>query len=179
MSLSCSKNLTQKEIQVYTEKGNLIVKKTAGELSGELMTQMKTGGIPLAISYCNTAALPLTSAMSKAEGVQIKRTSHKVRNPLNSPSENELLILRKYQQNLASGIPLEPIVELNQKGVPHYYAPIMIDKKCLVCHGTLDQELSKAADSIIKSRYPKDLATGFKEGDLRGIWSISFSKPAS
>ena len=133
----------------------------------------------MAVSYCNTAALPLTSEISKAEGVQIKRTSHKVRNPLNSPSASELLILHKFQDNLDAGVPLAPVVQLDQEGVPNYYAPILIDKKCLVCHGTLDQELSKTADSIIKSHYPKDLATGFKEGDLRGIWSISFSKPKS
>ena len=68
----------------------------------------------------------------------------------------------------------ESIVELDQLGKPHYYAPILFEKKCLMCHGTVDRELTKKADSIIKSFYPNDLATGFSEGDLRGIWSISF-----
>jgi len=31
-------------------------------------------------------------------------------------------------------------------------------------------------DSIIKKLYPFDIATGYSEGDLRGIWSITFLK---
>jgi len=34
--------------------------------------------------------------------------------------------------------------------------------------------VSKPTDSLIKTLYPNDLATGYKVGDLRGIWSIQF-----
>ena len=176
---SCNTSLSDKEIQAYKEKGSLISKSTGKELSGTLANKMKSGGLVEAVEFCNSAALPLTQEMSDRYGVDIKRTSLKTRNPLNKPSENEVLILSEFQANLENGIPLEPIVKLDQKGNPNYYAPIILEKKCLICHGTLDQELSKATDSLIKSHYPNDLATGFKEGDLRGIWSISFSKSKS
>ena len=177
---SCSDSLSDKEIKHFEEKGNLIAKKTAEELSGNLMSKMKEGGIPLAVEYCNTAALPLTSKISETEGVHIKRTALKLRNTANSPNEEEVQVINKFLSQLDQKVAPKPVVKLDPFGLPHYYAPILVDAKCLMCHGTIDQELSKKADSIIKSYYPKDLATGFREGDLRGIWSISFenySKP--
>ncbi|UCE93630.1 MAG: DUF3365 domain-containing protein [Flavobacteriaceae bacterium] len=171
---SCSKTLTRKEAELFKERGDQIVQKTTAELSGNLTSKMKEGGIPLAVEYCNTAALPLTSKISEAEKVSIKRTSLKTRNPLNDPSEEELKVLKKFSSRIKKNASPEPIVQIDQSGKPHYYAPILVEKKCLMCHGTVDKELSKNADSIIKSFYPNDLAVGFKEGDLRGIWSISF-----
>ena len=171
---SCADSLTKKEVELYTEKGNLIVKKTADELSGNLMAKMKEGGIPLAVEYCNTAALPITTNISKAEHVSIKRTSLKVRNPQNSPDIEEIEVINGFLSMINGNESPKPVVKIDQSGSPHYYAPILADAKCLMCHGALDQELSKQADSIIKTFYPKDMATGFKEGDLRGIWSVSF-----
>jgi len=171
---SCSDTLSKKEIELFTEQGNLIAKGTSEELSGKLMAKMKEGGIPLAVEYCNTAALPLTSKISKEEHVSIKRTSIKVRNPLNTANKEEIQIINKFLSMIDRNVPPKPLVKLDLSGNPHYYAPIFVDSKCLICHGTPDKELSRKADSIIKTYYPEDLATGFKEGDLRGIWSISF-----
>lgn len=176
---SCSDALSKKEIKLFTEKGDLIAKQTSEELSGTLMSKMKEGGLPLALAYCNTAALPLTQQMSDKHGVLIKRTSLKTRNALNKPSEAEIIILKEFQANIDQGISLEPKVALDQNRIPNYYAPILVEKKCLSCHGTIDKELSRPADSIIKSYYPNDMATGFTEGDLRGIWSITFPRSES
>ena len=177
--MSCEPSLSEKEVEGYKEKGILISKSTGTALSGTLTNKMKSGGMVEAVEFCNSAALPLTQQMSDKYEATIKRTSLKIRNPLNKPSESEIVILNKFQADIDMGIPLESLVQLDQKGVPSYYAPILLEKKCLICHGTLNQELSKSADSIIKSHYPNDMATGFKEGDLRGIWSISFPKSKS
>ena len=171
---SCTNSLSKKEIELFTEKGNLIAEQTTKELSEKLMDKMKEGGIPLAVEYCNIEALPLTSKISEAEHVHIKRTSLKVRNSQNSPNKEEVQVINKFLSMIDRNVSPKPIVKMNQSGSPHYYAPILVDSKCLLCHGTPDQDLSKKTDSIIKTYYPKDLATGFKEGDLRGIWSISF-----
>ena len=88
--------MSKKEIELFTEQGNLIAKRTSEELSGKLMAKMKEGGIPLAVEYCNTAALPLTSKISKEEHVSIKRTSIKVRNPLNTANKEEIQIINKF-----------------------------------------------------------------------------------
>jgi hypothetical protein len=173
---SCNTSLSDKEVEVYQEKGLLIAKSTGSELSATLTNKMISGGLVEAVEFCNTSALPMTKQMSDSYGVTIKRTSLKTRNSLNKPSEDEILILKEFQVNLDKDIPLEPVVQLNQKGDPSYYAPILVEKKCLICHGTLDRELSRSADSIIKSYYPNDLATAYQEGELRGMWSISFAQ---
>lgn len=169
---SCTNGLTQTEVK---EKGDLIVASTAKELSENLMSKMKEGGIPLAVGYCNTEAIPITDKMSESYGVYIKRTSLKTRNALNKPTDIEKIVLTKFESDHKKGITLQPIVKIENE-TAHYFSPILIEKKCLMCHGIPGKELSQAADSIIKANYPYDLATAYKEGDLRGMWSISFPK---
>ena len=112
--------------------------------------------------------------MSVQYGAEIKRTSLKIRNPENRPNEREVLVLNQFEDMMRKGDSLKPLVSLNDEGRPHYYAPILAQKKCLMCHGEVGKELSVVVDSIIKSHYPNDLATGYSEGDLRGIWSVAF-----
>lgn len=169
---SCEDHLTEKELG---ERGDLIAASTAQELSGNLMSKMKEGGIPLAVEYCNTAAIPMTDSLSKTFGAVIKRTSLKTRNPMNRPSDDEKALLEKFEMDHKNGEPLKIVVRVEGDSA-RYYKPILIEKKCLMCHGNLNKELSRPADSIIKSLYPKDLATGYTDGDLRGMWSISFPK---
>jgi hypothetical protein len=55
--------------------------------------------------------------------------------------------------------------------------PIMVESAlCLTCHGKPDNGLLKETNDFIKSKYPKDQATGYEIGDLRGMWSITFPK---
>lgn len=173
--VSCNNSLSTKEKEVYTAKGNEIVKATFAELSGNLMEQMKAGGPAQAIPFCNEQALPITNQLAEKFDVTIKRTSNKVRNSGNEPSERELQILEQYSNSLQNKTNLEPIVEVDAQNVKHYYAPIIAQANCLACHGTINETVAVKTDSIIKSLYPNDLATGYKEGDLRGIWSVSFN----
>jgi len=45
---------------------------------------------------------------------------------------------------------------------------------CEKCHGKIGSTLKEADYASIKSLYPEDMAIGYKTGDLRGMWSISF-----
>lgn len=173
---ACEPSLSEKEIRHYREQGDEIVKSASEKLSGTLMSKMKEGGATEAIGFCHQSALPITKKMGAYHDVEIKRTSLKIRNPENLPSEEELKVLLYYEDKLVEGKELNPLVSLDPSGRPSYYAPIRVQKKCLMCHGTPKQEVSSAIDSILKVKYPEDLAIGYNEGDLRGIWSISFPK---
>jgi hypothetical protein len=137
---------------------------------------MKSGGVLEAVPFCNTMAQPLTEEIEKKYNATIKRTSLSIRNEKNIPSEGEIIILNQYKNSFGKSETIEPIVTLDNSGTTHFYAPIILQKKCLSCHGTVGKEVTKQTDSIIKSYYPNDKATGFKEGDLRGIWSVTFNK---
>ncbi len=171
---SCQKGLSEKEIKEYTEKGKEITLSTSEHLGGQLMKSMKEGGTSSAIPFCTTMAMPLTEEMSVKYSTVIKRTSYKVRNENNAPTKDETRILSTYDKLIEANKQLKPIVEMDKSGSPHFYAPILLQQKCLACHGEIGKNVTVETDSIIKSIYPRDAAIGFKEGDLRGIWSIAF-----
>lgn len=173
---SCTKSISKKDIRSYTLQGNEIAQATQKTLGSNLSQKMKNGGVEAAIPFCNTMAMPLTAKMEAKYEVTIKRVSSKIRNEANSPSRAELKTIEIYQDLLLSGRGLDPVIEDNNENKIHYYAPILMQKKCLTCHGVLGAELTAQTDSLIKSIYPNDKATGFKEGELRGIWSITFTK---
>lgn len=170
--LSCNTSLSTKEKESYIVKGNEIAQASFNELSSQLMAQMKQGGPTQAIPFCNIQALPITNQLSEKYNVTIKRTSDKIRNPDNKATPRELEIIEDYKSLSSIKNILSPIVELDNNNKKHYYAPVLLKSNCIVCHG----ELSKSTDSIIKVLYPNDLAIGYKEGNLRGIWSITFNK---
>lgn len=173
-SIACNNTLSTKEKQEYTEKGKEITKASFKELSSNLIKQMKLGGPAQAVPFCNLQAMPITDKMAKKYDVIIKRTSDKVRNSKNKASKRELEIIKEYSTLIKNNEALTPIVELDENNIKHYYAPIKLNAKCLACHGELGNKLSVKTDSLIKSLYPNDKAIGYKDWDIRGIWSITF-----
>ncbi len=47
---------------------------------------------------------------------------------------------------------------------------------CLKCHGLPGKDIDANTLALLQKKYPEDKATGYKLGDLRGAWKISFSK---
>ncbi len=174
--LSCQSGFSEKEKAVYTQKGKEIAQATAQYLGGEVKKKMQEGGVAKAAPFCNAQAGNFTDEMSQKYHVTIKRTSHKLRNEDNAPTPEEKAQLTQYQNALKKREKLLPAVHKDAKEQVHVYLPIKVQKKCLACHGIPGETMQHEADSIIKQLYPKDKATGFKEGDLRGMWSITFQK---
>jgi len=174
--LSCQKDLTDKEKGEYISKGKEIAQTTVKKLGSNLMEHMKEGGPQQAIPFCNAAANTLTEEMAKKYSVSIKRTSLKIRNEKNKPNEAEETILKQYLASISNNEELKPIVSKDKAGKVHFYIPIKLEAKCLACHGTIGKEVTVKTDSILKTLYPNDKAIGFNVGDLRGIWSLTFTK---
>lgn len=173
---SCKKELDNQQKTEYAQKGKEIAMATADRMLAEVAKNMKEGGVAQAAPFCNAHADSLTNEMASRYGVSIKRTSHLLRSEKNKPSAREQEILNQYQKQESEKQELKPIVEKNEDGSVQFYAPIKLAQKCTTCHGVLGETLTPKNDSIIKVLYPADKAIGYKEGDLRGIWSINFSK---
>jgi len=174
---SCnSDKLSKKEKQTYIAKGKEIGKATVKKLGSNLMKHMKEGGPQQAIPFCNIKASTLTKEMADKYHVSIKRTSHKIRNKKNTPTEAENAIIKQYLASVTKEEKLKPIVKKDASGKVHFYAPIKLEGKCLACHGTVEKQVSLKTDSILKVLYPNDKATGFKIGDFRGIVNITFNE---
>ena len=169
-------DLSEADLTYYTETGAAIVEASFQTLSSNLKSAMLSGGVREAASYCNIAALPLTDSLSDKFGAKIKRTSLKLRNPLNAPDSMEAAVLEVFQKLDDLGMAIGPKVLLDDHNSIRYFAPIMINNPCLICHGEIGTSMLPENYALIQALYPEDLAIGYKENDLRGIWSISLQQ---
>jgi hypothetical protein len=175
--LSCSQEmkLTKEEKENYSEKGEEIVQLSFKTLKTHLISAIETEGIGNSIKYCNIQAFPILDSLSKEYGVEIRRTSLKVRNPKNKPLNIEEDILTEFQEKYKKGEILKPVLKKYQDGRIVFYSPIIIDNPiCLNCHGPNKIMITKTNEQIINSLYPTDEATGYIIGDFRGMWIVKF-----
>ena len=158
------------------QQSRAMIKQLATELKAELQTAMKAGGPIEGIKVCNTKAQPLTQALAK-EGMQIRRTSLKLRNAKNAPDAWELATLKAFEQRLAKGEAAGKIdaYTVNEEGTFRYMKAIPTGGVCVTCHGAT---LAPAIEQAIKQHYPEDQATGFKPGDIRGAFSVQVAPKA-
>lgn len=166
--------MSEAQKQEYIAKGKEIAQTTAEGMLQQVGKNMKEGGVAQAAPFCNAHAAEITNDFAIKSGVEIKRTSHKLRNDKNAPNKREQEIIDSYLSQKPEE--LKPIVEKNTDGSIQFYAPIKLMDKCTVCHGILGETMEAKNDSIIKVLYPNDKAIGFKPGEIRGIWSIKFPK---
>ncbi|MEZ4949348.1 MAG: DUF3365 domain-containing protein [Saprospiraceae bacterium] len=168
--------LSEDQKAAYMRDGKNITLMTFSSLSARLGKAMKEQGVQGAVKYCNVAALPLTDSLAQLQNVTIKRTSLQLRNPKNAPTEDEKNMLFAYQAQEKAGSDLVPVVQQVDNGVIKFFAPIRMMDVCQKCHGSIGETMQEEDYAYIKSLYPEDQATGFKEGDLRGMWSITFQR---
>ncbi|OQX74111.1 MAG: hypothetical protein B6D59_03530 [Campylobacteraceae bacterium 4484_4] len=154
--------------------GEAATVKLLKRLGGDLKKELKKGVVKAA-KFCSSKAQDITIELNRelGEGVMIHRTSLKYRNPANAPIEEEKEILEALQTLKAHDVKLPPYL-LQKKSETHYkyYKPIMIEKKvCLKCHG-MSAKISKKVKKVISDTYLNDLATGYRMGDLRGLFVV-------
>jgi len=138
-------------------------------LKQQLMAALKGAlpeGAPHAVSVCQQRAPEIAHALSK-DGVLVGRTSHKTRNPKNKPSAWMVPLLDAYRAAPAApGTYKTAELEGGRFG---YVEPIYVGAMCLRCHGA---DLDVETLSAITRNYPSDEATGFSEGELRGLFFV-------
>jgi hypothetical protein len=98
----------------------------------------------------------------------VGRASHRLRNPANVPPEWVAPILDAYVASSADRAPRAVPLADGRWG---YVEPILLQPPCLACHG---ETLAPDVASRIAALYPDDRATGFRVGDLRGVFWIEY-----
>jgi hypothetical protein len=160
--------------EAFIHKGDSIVKITFDTLRTALTNAIGQKGFTGALQYCNVQALPITSLYASHD-ITINRVSDKNRNPANALSELDKLQWEKFKIAFEKKDSLRAAIVDNKEDI-HYYKPILMQGMCLSCHGTPDKEISKELLTQISTLYPEDKATGYKTGDLRGMWHVLFKK---
>ena len=146
------------------EQGLLHIQSFVGTLQPTLESAIKSDNTyQTAMGVCSSMAMEMTNEYNnQSTEVKVRRTALKYRNEKNSPDTTD----RKVMEVISSKLDFKPVtIDMGD----HYrvYKPLPTKKKCLACHGDSSRISPKILKSI-KSRYPKDLAIGHIEGDLKG-----------
>jgi hypothetical protein len=156
------------------------IKEFGGGLKSTLQEGMKAGGPLAAVAICNTKAQPIAQEYAEKYGWDIRRTSLKIRNPDNAPTDYEKAVLEKWAGEFRKGddaSKLESLetVEIDGKSKQVFMKGIGTAKVCTTCHGGegLDPEL----EGKLAALYPEDQARDYSEGDLRGAFVIVADTP--
>lgn len=120
-----------------------------------------------AISACQVQAPEIAAALSQ-EGIRLGRTSDRLRNTANSTPDWVSPLLEAYANNPADLAPRVVSLPDERSG---YVEPILLQALCLTCHG---ETLAPDVGARINELYPDDRATGYKVGDLRGVFWVEF-----
>lgn len=159
----------------YKEKGMEYALKAKGALGKNLINAISTQGTINALSFCNENALHITDSVAKNLNIQIRRVSDQYRNPNNKANADELAFINAAKNQLNDSKKITPqIQEINGKAVGYY--PIVTNKMCLQCHGNPSTEIENNTLLKIKELYPSDMAIGYSDNELRGIWVVTMPK---
>jgi hypothetical protein len=150
----------------WLARGAAIVAPYRKDLKGALVAAMADGP-EAAISACRLE-VPRLARHLAVDGIDIGRTSHRLRNPDNAPRDWVRPLLAAYTVETGER---DPQVTLLADGRIGYVEPISIKPACLLCHGT---GIPAPAAQRIAELYPQDQATGFAVDEFRGLFWVEF-----
>lgn len=137
-----------------------------------LKARLAQGGAVDAVGFCHDQAPVIAAAVSARHGIRVGRTALRHRNPDNAPDDWQRAVLRDFEAQAAAGVAPATLRASVRAGLPdgvalRYAQGIPTEPVCLACHGGA---VAPPVAAAITARYPHDAATGFAEGDLRGMF---------
>jgi hypothetical protein len=141
-----------------------------------LQEEIGRSGPEGAIPVCKEMAPKMAGEISQQTGWKIKRVSLKARNDARAiPDAWEKAALEDFDKRAAAGEPREKLEKGEKVGGEYRFVKALpVQPLCLSCHGSAEQ-ISPAVKSALGRHYPNDRATGYSEGQIRGV--ISVRKP--
>jgi hypothetical protein len=137
-------------------------------LLAKLNTTMEVGGPVAAVEVCRTEARTIADAVASQQGIELGRTSHRLRNPANAPRPWARAIV---EGSAGAKAAAERIRVVDLGGRVGVLRPIGTAELCTRCHGQAD-DVRRNLGAALAVAYPQDRATGFAPGDLRGwMWA--------
>lgn len=143
-------------------------------LRGLLGRELAQGGFAGAVRVCSEVALKSTREFSQKKGRYVRRVSLRNRNPENAPDEFERRMLEEFLRRQREGTlasEYSEIVSAAGRDTLVYFKPVLMAPVCLSCHGpagAIPPEVRK----ILAERYPRDTATGYASGEVRGAIAV-------
>ena len=165
--LTASAGASADTTQAAASRGAELLAPFKRELKEALQQGLAEGPVA-AVDVCQLRA-PEIAASYSTQGVEIGRSSHRLRNPANAARDWMQPVIAAYLAQ-TGGSAAPQVVKLGDDRIG-YAEPIRTQGLCLACHGS---NLAPQLAAAIDARYPDDQATGFAEGELRGIFWAEF-----
>lgn len=143
-------------------------------LGFHLMRELQQNGALEALEFCNLQALALTDSVASKYNARVQRVSDRNRNPVNAANPHETKLIKNFQNDLQSGKEADPVLRMEGDSVSFYY-PLITNSLCLQCHGKRENMDREVREEIMRL-YPQDMATGYSENQVRGIWKIKIKR---
>jgi hypothetical protein len=136
-------------------------------LFARLNALLVEGGPVHAIQVCRSDAPAIAKEIREAHGVQIGRTSHRLRNAANAPPGWARAYVEAAAGRKADDVKLAVFDLGGRVGV---LRPLAVMPACTRCHGPVEGIDGDVRAELARA-YPADRATQFVPGDLRGfVW---------
>lgn len=154
-------------------EGRAISVQFGTELKAALERAIAAGGPASAVEVCRDEAPRIAARLSQEHGVTVARTARKVRNPHNIARPWQRVGLDAFEKQLANGAKPETLeyFEAQADGSAYYLKAITTAPLCTLCHG---EAIAPDIRRTLRRAYPRDQATGFRVGDLRGAFSVEW-----
>jgi hypothetical protein len=168
------KKMTSEERDAVVRRGGELAGLLQRTLGRELLSAIRDGGPAQALEACGRVALNLTREVGR--GHDLKRTSLRYRNSANAPDGLEREALELFAAKARGDHPPWYAEKFRREDrvFYRYYQPLYATGLCLTCHGPAS-DLPAAVRDILNGRYPEDRATGFGDGDFRGLIRVEIS----
>jgi len=170
MTLMAQGSMTPKKKEIMME-GVKYIKILGKELKTNVGSRLKKDPTGIeAVKFCSENAKEVAKKVFAdfPANVKVRRTALKYRNEHNKPDAIDTKTMEQIVAAMKAGtFDKKPVVVDMGKDHFRVYAPLMVEKACTKCHGDT-AKMNPEVRKIIQKKYPKDLATGFKEHDFRG-----------
>jgi uncharacterized protein DUF3365 len=153
-------------------RADLIVASMQDALLRELTEALERGGPEFAIKSCHIDVIGVIRRIGREQGVAAGRTSDRRRSPTNAPRAWAAPLVTAYAGRRARDVEGFAVDLGDKVGV---LRPIAQRPMCASCHGPA-QSLSPAVRQALGDQYPRDRATGFSEGEIRGWFWVEMPK---
>jgi hypothetical protein len=161
------------EWQAAVSQADLIVASLHDSLLRELSSMLSQKDPADALPSCHIDLIGTIQRLGRRERVTAGRTSDRLRNQANAAPAWAAPVVAAYGGRRASDVE-GFAVDLNDRvGV---LRPIAEQPVCASCHGP-DRTRPEGVDAALAARYPRDRATGFENGEIRGWYWVVLDKP--
>ena len=147
-----------------------IARQFISTLQPTLQNALAEGGPENAIEVCAVRAPEIANDLAVATNWSVRRVSLKARNSeLAVPDGWEREVLEQFENPEVADAAMTRSAVVN--GEYRYMQAQIALPLCLNCHG---ENLSTGVSAALRKHYPNDLATGYREGDVRGAISLRY-----